>query len=293
MEFPVVGKKFMWFKSNGSAKMKSLVKDWSPKPFRTIDAWLMERGFKDIVKDKWMPYAVHGNGISKHKDKLKMLKADLKVWNYEVFGHLNSNKESILKEIEDLDCQDANGVLEKNARSKRMELIGMLAVTNKKIDSLISPKARGSWYKGSSILCLDGEDLEMRLKDNLSLIVDFSKEEIWEAVWQCDWNKSPEPDGYNFNFIKKSWDVMKGKIVAVVRHFQELGNIPKGSFIALVPKVRDPLRLDQYRPISLVGELYKIISKVLSSRINCVLPSVIDESKSAFLKDKGMLDSVY
>jgi len=186
MELPVVGKKCMWLlvseewlqkwsmskqyvqprevSDHCAIVVKSLVKDWNPKSIRTIDLWLMERGFKDLVKDKWMSYAVHGNGISKLKDKLKMLKSDLKVGNYEVFGHLNSNKERILKEIEDLDCQDANGVLEENARSKRMELIGMLAVMNKKIDSLISQKARANWYKGFSILCLDGEDLEIRLK---------------------------------------------------------------------------------------------------------------------------------
>jgi len=56
--------------------------------------------------------------------------------------------------------------------------------------------------------------------------------------------------------------------------------------------VCDLTKLNQYRPISLVGALYKIISKVLSCRIKNVLPSVIDESQSTFLKDKGMLDSV-
>jgi len=74
-----------------------------------------------------------------------------------------------------------------------------------------------------------------------------------------------------------------------------LGSIPKGcnaSFIALVPKVNDPAQLDQYRPISLVGALYKIITKVLSCRIKNVLPSVIDENQSVFLKEKEMLDSV-
>jgi len=77
--------------------------------------------------------------------------------------------------------------------------------------------------------------------------------------------------------------------------FHDLGAIPTGcnaSFIALVPKVRDPLQLDQNRPISLVGAIYKIIAKVLSCRIKKVLPSVIDENQSAFLKDKGLLDSV-
>ena len=56
--------------------------------------------------------------------------------------------------------------------------------------------------------------------------------------------------------------------------------------------MNDPSQLDQYRPISLVGALYKIIAKVLSCRIKNVLPSVIDENQSVFLKEKEMLDSV-
>ena len=71
--------------------------------------------------------------------------------------------------------------------------------------------------------------------------------------------------------------------------------IPKGcnaSFLALIPKVKNPVYLDQYRPISLVGAIYKIISKVLAGRIKKVLPSVIDDCQSTFLKDRGILDSV-
>jgi len=63
--------------------------------------------------------------------------------------------------------------------------------------------------------------------------------------------------------------------------FHEIGCIPKGcnaSFVALVPKVRDPAKLKQYRPISLVGAMYKIILKVLADRIKKVLSSIIDES---------------
>ena len=31
--------------------IKSVEKDWGPKPFRSIDAWLLERGFNRMVKD--------------------------------------------------------------------------------------------------------------------------------------------------------------------------------------------------------------------------------------------------
>jgi len=41
--------------------VKSLVKDWDPRPFRTIDSWYMESGFKELVKEKWLSYFVQGN----------------------------------------------------------------------------------------------------------------------------------------------------------------------------------------------------------------------------------------
>ena len=118
-------------------------------------------------------------------------------------------------------------------------------------------------------------------EENLSLIASFTEEEIRDVVWQCEGTKSPGPDGYNFNFFKKTWEVIKDEVVIVVSLFYETGCIPKGcnaSFIAMIPKVRDPSKLEQYRPISLVGAMYKIIVKVMADRIKKVLPSVIDES---------------
>jgi len=75
----------------------------------------------------------------------------------------------------------------------------------------------------------------------------------------------------------------------VVLAFHETKGFPKGynaSFIALIPKVNDPISLDQYRPISLVGVLHKISTKVLSGRIKRVLPLVIDDCQSVFLRER-------
>ena len=114
-------------------------------------------------------------------------------------------------------------------------------------------------------------------------------------VWLCDGSKSPGPDGFNMNFIKKSWGVLKDDIVAATTIFHENGHIPNGcnaSFVALIPKVKDPVMLEQYRPISLVGAVYKIISKILAGRMKKVIGSVIEECQLAFLKNRGILDSV-
>ena len=99
-------------------------------------------------------------------------------------------------------------------------------------------------------------------------------------MWQCEGSKSPGPDGFNFNFLKKGWEVVKEDLMEVMNLFHETGFIPKGcnaSFIALVPKGRNLVSLDHFRPISLVGAMYKIISKVLAERVKKVLPMVIDD----------------
>ena len=80
-----------------------------------------------------------------------------------------------------------------------------------------------------------------------------------------------------------------------VQSFAEGGSWPKGTnaiFITLVPKVVNPQLLNDFRPISLVGLVYKIVSKILSSRLKRVLDKVIDPRQSAFLEGRGLLDSV-
>lgn len=45
-------------------------------------------------------------------------------------------------------------------------------------------------------------------EDNYMLTATFSREEIKTAVWGCEGNKSPGPDGYNFTVLKSLWSVL-------------------------------------------------------------------------------------
>jgi len=131
--------------------------------------------------------------------------------------------------------------------------------------------------------------------DNEMLVGSFSKEEIKNAVWNCDSSKSPSPDGFNFSFIKHSWDLIKNDICLAVKDFVVSGSWPRvsnASFICLVPKSDNPQSLGDFKPISLVGCVYKIISKLLSLRLKKVLCKVIDSRQSAFLEGKDLMDSV-
>lgn len=50
--------------------------------------------------------------------------------------------------------------------------------------------------------------------------------------------------------------------------------------------------LSDYRPISLVSSMYKIVAKVLSRRLRKVLLKIISEVQTAFLSGRCILDGV-
>lgn len=153
-------------------------------------------------------------------------------------------------------------------------------------------------FKGGDLLGLNLDGVPFRKisdSDNLSLIAAFDPGEVREAVWQCGNDKSPGPDGVNFRFIKQFWHLMSTDIQKLLDDFHRQGYWPRGcnsSFITLVPKKENPQGLQDFRPISLIGCAYKIISKVLTNRIKSVLPAVIDDCQSAFLEGRGALDSI-
>ena len=62
------------------------------------------------------------------------------------------------------------------------------------------------------------------------------------------------------------------------------------SFITLIPKCKDPSSLAEFRPISLIGCTYKIISKLLACRLKQVIGSVVDEVQSAYIEGRNILD---
>lgn len=121
--------------------------------------------------------------------------------------------------------------------------------------------------------------------DNAMLVGAFLEEEIKNGVWRCDSSKSHGPDGFNFGFIKFCWDCLKKNILLAVNDFANRGKWPRGSntlFMFQIPKSVNPQELCDFRPISLVGCLFKIISKILSIRLKKMMNKVINVGQSAF-----------
>jgi hypothetical protein len=143
---------------------------------------------------------------------------------------------------------------------------------------------------------LDGiEFLSLGDEENMGLILPFSMEEIETVVMESDSNKSLGPDGFNFAFIKTLWSLIKGEIRIMFDQFHRIGTLPMSFtsyFVALIPKVNSPFTLGDFRPISLLGCMYKIIAKVLTARLARVMDRLVAHTQSAFLKGRHLVDSV-
>ncbi|GJZ02766.1 hypothetical protein Tco_0520727 [Tanacetum coccineum] len=123
----------------------------------------------------------------------------------------------------------------------------------------------------------------------------FSKNEVWEVIRGCGRDKAPGPDGFNFKFIRKTWEIIQLDLLGAIAWFWENTEISKecnASFVTIIPKLTDPIGLGDYHPISLIGCYYKIIAKLLAERVKRVVGSVVWEVQNASIKRRYILDGV-
>ncbi|KAK3218275.1 hypothetical protein Dsin_012245 [Dipteronia sinensis] len=140
-----------------------------------------------------------------------------------------------------------------------------------------------------------GLNLKQLLDDERSALEeDFSFEEVWLALCSCDGNKAPGPDGLNLRFIKTNREVIREDFMEFLKEFHRDRSIVKDlnmSFIALIEKVGKPETVRDFRLISLIGSMYKILAKVLANRLKKVMNSMIGEFQMAFVSSRQILDS--
>nr|GEZ51858.1 RNA-directed DNA polymerase, eukaryota [Tanacetum cinerariifolium] len=130
----------------------------------------------------------------------------------------------------------------------------------------------------------------------LDLESSISNDEIRTAVWGCGVDKSPGPDGFTFEFFRKYWAVVGPDFSIAVEWFFEHGEFAIGcnsSFVALIPKVLDSKVVSDYRPISLIKSLYKVVTKILATQLFLVISDLISDVQTAFLPNRQILDGLF
>jgi hypothetical protein len=113
---------------------------------------------------------------------------------------------------------------------------------------------------------------------NDMLMREFSREEVKAALNCIGDLKAPRPDGMPAIFYKRFWDIVGDRVTEEVLGVLNGGDISaewNDTYVALIPKVKNPERMKDLRPINLCNVIYKLVSKVLENRLKLILEEII------------------
>ena len=123
----------------------------------------------------------------------------------------------------------------------------------------------------------------------------FSDTEIREAFFSLPKNKTGGPDGYSAEFFTASWSVIGTEVTEAIKEFFRSGKLLKqwnSANLVLIPKKMNASLPSDFRPISCLNTVYKVISKLLASRLKAILPLMISKSQSDFLPGRLLAENV-
>ncbi|KAL5565591.1 hypothetical protein UlMin_028755 [Ulmus minor] len=232
-----------------------------------------------------------GNGDRLVQERLDRM-LDLEGWNMESFSRL---KMQVRKAKAAFDRIDKNLSSHNWKEHQRLE---------KALDTLRYKEER-YWRQRSKDLWLKCGDRNSEFfhqkasayksKNSITGLVDIN--ENWcdeEEVFQMAPTKSSGADGMSAIFYQQFWPIVGDEITAACLGFAN-GGLSLGSInetiITLLPKIKNPTRITEFRPISLCNVLYKIISKMLANRLRMVMGTIISEEQSAFILGRLISDN--
>lgn len=130
---------------------------------------------------------------------------------------------------------------------------------------------------------------------NRELIRAVSKEEVRQAVFGIKGGSTPGADGMTAYFFQSYWEVVGNKVTFEVQIFSDSGSFPPElnfTQLSILPKKPNPTNMMDLRPISLCSVMYKIISKLLCSRLKILLSNIVSDTQGAFVNGRLISDNI-
>jgi len=130
---------------------------------------------------------------------------------------------------------------------------------------------------------------------NSLLLREFTEQEIEDVVFTMASDKAPGLDGFTIEFFKACWHIIKDDLINLIKNFHRTKRILptiNATFLTLIPKYDHADSPDKFRPIALCNVIYKILSKLMATRLKPILPSIISHEQSGYVEGRQITDSI-
>ena len=108
-------------------------------------------------------------------------------------------------------------------------------------------------------------------------------------------NKTPGIDGFPAEFLKMFWCKLKSLITRALNHCYRKGELSvrlRHAIINCIPKGnKTRIFLKNWRPISLLSVLYKLVSGTIANRTKSCLHNLISNTQTGFIKGRYIGES--
>ena len=128
-----------------------------------------------------------------------------------------------------------------------------------------------------------GVDDRIRLDTPITLV------ELDSAVSSSRTSSASGPDGMNYGFIKKFWLYLRQPLFKYANLCFQKGELTesfKTASIRLIPKKGDATKIKNWRPISLLNCIYKILSKAINTRLQSVTDIITSRAQKGFTSSR-------
>ncbi|XP_048611893.1 uncharacterized protein LOC106393218 [Brassica napus] len=281
-------------------------------------------GFRDLVCVNWFSFNITGSAMYRVSKKLKLLKKCIKDFSRLNYSGIERKTAEAHEKLIQAQAVMLSSPLTMNASAELQALKeweDLYAATRQAINHIHFLNSdvgeRIESQEGIQQLCVDyflkllGSESSqpMFIQSDLDLLFNFrcseeqiagfekkfTNEDIKEAFFSLPRNKTGGPDGYSAEFFIDTWEIIGPEVTEAILEFFNSGCLLKqwnSASLALIPKIPNASHPSEFRPISCLNTVYKVISKLLASRLKEILPLMISKSQSAFLPGRLLAENV-
>ncbi|XP_074289017.1 uncharacterized protein LOC141614161 [Silene latifolia] len=235
---------------------------------------------------------VLGTPMFKLVSKLKQLKQPLKDLNKALFDDVENNALRAWKVLEYtqelLRADPANSDL----ISSEVAALKEYQDLQKAADSFLLQKSKAIWlkegYTNSKVFhsYIKGRQAKNKVfritNDHGQWINDADQiQASFLAFYQTLLGTADQVQPVNIQVVQRDF-FTHGKLLKQLNH----------TLVTLIPKVEMPENVTQFRPISCCNVVYKVIAKLLCTRLAAILPHIISPNQGGFIKRRNIIENI-